>query len=144
MRGCPLYRDSISLRFLPLLVGIPTITQFEYVQYVAYLAGIDENLDHGAKHKLYLECFIDNKGLFNCSMFIFLLVLKLIIQPCFNKYLPSMLKMIQISFGISLLSILMYLAIDLAVSLKATDTAVGSIQPYIMITTMQQALTTTG
>ena len=83
--------------------------------------GTDENLDHGAKHKLYLQCFIDNKGLFNCSMFIFLLVLKLIIQPCFNKYLPSMLKRIQISFGISLLSILMYLAIDLAVSLKGAD-----------------------
>ena len=109
------------LRFLPLLVGIPAIAQVEYVHYVAYLAGIDENLDHDAKHKLYLQCFIDNKGLFNCSMFIFLLVLKLIIQPCFNKYLPSMLKRIQISFGISLLSILMYLAIDIAVSLKGTD-----------------------
>ena len=83
------------------------------------MVGTDENLQ-GVKHK-YLQCFIDNKGLFNCSMFIFLLVLKLIVQPCFNKYLPSMLKMIQISFGISLLSILMYLAIDLAVSLKGTD-----------------------
>ena len=111
------------LRFLPLLLCIIGGAQIEYVHYVAYLAGTDENLDHGAKHKLYLECFIDNKGLFHCSMFIFLLVLKLIIQPCscFNKYLPSMLKRIQTSFGISLLSILMYLAIDLAVSLKGTD-----------------------
>ena len=92
-----------------------------FVCYVRYMtgSGTDENLQ-GVKHK-HLQCFIDNKGLFNCSMFIFLLALKLIIQPCFNKYLPSMLKRIQISFGISLLSILMYLAIDLAVSLKGTD-----------------------
>ena len=110
------------LRYLPLMMGILAIAQVEYVHYVAYLAGIDKNLDHyGAKQKLYLECFIDNKGLFNCSMFFFLLVLKLIIQPCFNKYLPSMLKRIQVGLGISLLSILMYLAIDLAVILKGTD-----------------------
>ena len=109
-------------RLLPLLVCIIAYAQVEFVHYVAYLAGIDKNLDHyGAKQKLYLECFIDNKGLFNCTTFFFLLILKLIIQPCFDKYLPSMLKRIQISFGISLLSILMYLAIDLAVSLKGTD-----------------------
>ena len=98
------------LRFLPLFICIISVAQIEFVRYVRYMVGTDENLQ-GIKHK-YLECFIDNKGLFNCSMFIFLLVLKLIIQPCFNKYLPSMLKRIQISFGISLLSIRMYLAID--------------------------------
>ena len=107
------------LRFFPLLVGIIAHAQIEFVHYVRYMVGTDENLQ-GVKHK-YLQCFIDNKGLFYCSTLVFLLVLKLIIQPCFNKYLPSMLKRIQISFGISLLSILMYLAIDLAVSLKGTD-----------------------
>ena len=109
------------LRFLPLLICITGIAQVEFIHYVRYLGGtdIDENLQ-GVKHK-YLQCFIDNKGLFNCSMFFFLLALKLIIQPCFNKYVPSMLKRIQISLGICLLSILMYLAIDLAVSFKGTD-----------------------
>ena len=107
------------LRFLPLFICIIGVAQIEFVHYVRYMVGTDENLQ-GIKHK-YLQCFLDNKGLFNCSMFIFLLVLKLIVQPCFNKYLPSMLKRIQISLGISLLSILMYLAIDLAVSLKGTN-----------------------
>ena len=87
------------LRFLPLLVGIIANAQIEFVHYVRYMVGTDENLQ-GVKHK-YLQCFIDNKGLFHCSMFFSLLVLKLIIQPCFNKYLPGMLKRIQISFGIS-------------------------------------------
>ena len=122
--GGPFVEEQVEdvktvVRFLPLFICIIGGTQIEFVRYVRYMVGTDENLQ-GVKHK-YLECFIDNKGLFNCSMFIFLLVLKLIIQPCFNKYLPSMLKRIQISLGISLLSILMYLAIDLAVSLKGTD-----------------------
>ena len=111
------------LRLLPLLVGIIGIAQVEFVHYVKYLAGHSNDEDlQGVKHK-YLQCFIDNKGLFNFSMFLCLLTFKLIIQPCFNKYVPtcSMLKKIQISLGISLLSVLMYLAIDLAVSFKGTD-----------------------
>ena len=117
------------LRFLPLLLCIIGGAQIEYVHYVAYLAGVDGNLDHGAKHKLYLQCFIDNKGLFHCSMFFFLPVLKLIVQPCscFNKYLPSMLKRIQISIGIYLLSILMYLAIDFQTELQMAIISVMTI-----------------
>ena len=106
------------LRFLPLLVCVSGITM-EFVRYVKYLTGTNESLQ-GVKYK-YLQCFIDTRGAFNCSIFLCLLALKMIIQPCFNKYLPSMIKRIQLGHVICLLSILMYLAIDLAVSLKGAD-----------------------
>ena len=88
--GGPFVEEQVEdvktvLRFLPLFICIIGAAQIEFVHYVRYMrdtgTGTDENLQ-GVKHK-HLQCFIDN-----CSMFIFLLVLKLIIQPCFNKYLP--------------------------------------------------------
>ena len=63
---------TVLLRFLPLF-SIIGAAQIEFVHYVSlrYMrgTGTDENLQ-GVEHK-HLQCFIDNKGLFYCSMFIF-------------------------------------------------------------------------
>ena len=108
------------LRFFPLLVCIIVVAlSFEVVHYVRYLTGTDKSLQ-GVRYK-YLQCIIDTKGVFNLSSFMYLLIFKVIIHPCFNRYLPSMLKRILIGLGVCLLSVLMYLAIDLAASFNGMD-----------------------
>ena len=108
------------LRFLPLLVSIiGLVVSIQAISYVSYLTGTNDTAQLQAKHIMY--CLLDNKGIFNITVLLFTLTFKMIILPCFNKYIPSMLKRIQIGLGICLLSVLMYLAIDVAASLKGTD-----------------------
>ena len=100
------------LRILPLFVCLFGTTQaIEVLDYTKFMSNA----------KSFLQCTIVTKGFYHFPLFLYGLSFIIIILPCFNKYIPSMLKRIQIGLGICLLSVLMYLAIDVAASLKGTD-----------------------
>ena len=60
---------------------------------------------------------------FNFTIFIAAFTFKMIIHPCFSKYIPTMLRRIQMGLGICLLSIVLYLVLDVVVIFKDTDHA---------------------
>lgn len=105
---------------------------FEVVSYVKYLTGTTQESLQGVEYK-YFQCFQDSKGVFNLSASLCILVFQMVIQPCFYRCMPTMLKRIQIGLLFCLLGTVSYASIDLTVSLSgAHNSTVCYLNPSVV------------
>ena len=88
------------IRLTPLLISIVGLCCAEETRWNSF-----SSLDKGLK---FISCFLLNNSLQFIIVIVILLLHQLIIHPCFNKYIPSMLKRIGLGLVFALLTPLYY------------------------------------
>ena len=88
------------IRLTPLLISIVGLCCAEEIRWNSF-SSLDEGLQ-------FISCFILNSSLELVVVLVVLLLHQLIIHPCFNKWIPSMLKRIGVGLVFALLTSLYY------------------------------------
>ena len=89
---------KVVMRLTPLFICIVGLVCAENIKWISYYKSNEE--------LSFIDCFMFKNGLHALVASLLILLFQLIIRPCFNKYIPSMLKRIGVGLIFALFTII--------------------------------------